>query len=494
MFSRRSQARSASFEVCAIFDFRIAVFLGISHFGDPGGCNLVPCFLCKLSFSEENARKIAQLQKAQARDAFDTVPSLALRANVAFFRQSLDDSEVACHACSGDSSRNLAAWPPCRCPRQRRLNRLERAQQTRSPLSCATRAGSPSVPRAAKRLGPHGEASDGSQRHSITDTRQYNEAGGRFSPDGRRILYYRMQTPQAVDKNDYGTHELVIADADGAHATSYGRGLSWAPGARMAGNWPAWTGRDPRHRRGEPGGRAAISPPRHRPTVAWSPDGKWFVGRRTDSGPFWNIGRIDAATGTVNAVSETDRYNCTPDWMPDSGRIVYARGIVPEKGGWAELWAANGDGGERSMRYAEEGRHIYGPARRRTANISSSREARRTWAEPMTRAPLDDRPLGGYTYDRGRKCQAHEVYPHASRGPDWISVGDGSRTGNVVARQSRNQSTKHEIPNPKQIRSSKWQCSKLLAPDRESAFWISIFRHWELFEIWDLVLGISCVG
>ncbi len=59
-------------------------------------------------------------------------------------------------------------------------------------------------------------------------------------------------------------------------------------------------------------------------------------------------------------MSETDRYNCTSDWLPDSRHVVYARGIIPQEGGRAEMWMAAGDGRERHMLYAEEGRHIYG--------------------------------------------------------------------------------------------------------------------------------------
>ena len=33
---------------------------------------------------------------------------------------------------------------------------------------------------------------DGSDRRRLTDTRQYNEAGAKFSPDGKKLLYYRM--------------------------------------------------------------------------------------------------------------------------------------------------------------------------------------------------------------------------------------------------------------------------------------------------------------
>lgn len=202
---------------------------------------------------------------------------------------------------------------------------------------------------------------DGSERRALTDTRRFNEAGVRFSPDGKKILYYRMPSAVAVDNNDYGRHELVIADSDGAHTTSYGDGFSWASwgpdGARLACLDKSGI------RIVDVASRKVVRQLPRRGIVqqlAWSPDGKWLTATANGLGPFWNIARIDATTGAVNLVSQNDRYNCTPDWMPDSKRILYARGIVPDQGGWAELWVAGGDGGERSMRYAEEGRHIYG--------------------------------------------------------------------------------------------------------------------------------------
>jgi dipeptidyl aminopeptidase/acylaminoacyl peptidase len=69
---------------------------------------------------------------------------------------------------------------------------------------------------------------------------------------------------------------------------------------------------------------------------------------------------LDAESGELVAVSETDRYNCTPDWLPDSRHVVYARGIVPNIAGRAELWTAASDGQERRPLYVEASRHIYG--------------------------------------------------------------------------------------------------------------------------------------
>jgi hypothetical protein len=94
--------------------------------------------------------------------------------------------------------------------------------------------------------------------------------------------------------------------------------------------------------------------------LVWSPDGNWFVGTANGLGQYWNIGRISALKGEVNAVGEVDRYNCTPDWLPDSQHVVYSRGIIPDVGGWAQLWLAYGDGREKWVLYAEEGQHIYG--------------------------------------------------------------------------------------------------------------------------------------
>jgi Tol biopolymer transport system component len=84
------------------------------------------------------------------------------------------------------------------------------------------------------------------------------------------------------------------------------------------------------------------------------------VGTANGLGPFWNIGCLDAASCELKAISETERYNCTPDWCADSERVVYARGIIPNAPGRAELWVADADGTTRHALDVEEGRHIDG--------------------------------------------------------------------------------------------------------------------------------------
>jgi Tol biopolymer transport system component len=202
---------------------------------------------------------------------------------------------------------------------------------------------------------------DGSDRRPLSETPEFNEAGARFSPDGRRLLYYRMGRSEPMDNNTYGTFDLVLANADGGAPVVYGSGFpwaSWGPDGRQFACLAA---------RGiqivDVATRTVVREIPRRGLVSqlgWSPDGKWFTGTANGLGPFWNIACLNAGTGEIQAVSETERYNCTPDWMPDSRGVVYARGIIPPEPGRAELWVAGIDGTERRRLHAEAGSHIYG--------------------------------------------------------------------------------------------------------------------------------------
>jgi Tol biopolymer transport system component len=202
---------------------------------------------------------------------------------------------------------------------------------------------------------------DGADRRRFIDMPGFNEGGARFSPDGKRVLFYRLPKTDELQNNEYGTGELVIANADGSQPVVFGREYPWA----------TW-GPDSRQ-------LACLAPKgiqvidvatrqvvRQFPRkgivsqLGWSPDGRRFIGTANGLGPFWTIGCLIADTGELTAISETERYNCTPDWVPDSQRVVYARGIIPEKPGRAELWVATLDGQPPQPLYAEEGHHIYG--------------------------------------------------------------------------------------------------------------------------------------
>jgi Tol biopolymer transport system component len=202
---------------------------------------------------------------------------------------------------------------------------------------------------------------DGSDRRKITNTPEFNEAAARFSPDGQKILYYRMPKDVAVDNNRYGLYDLVIADADGSNPVVWGNDYHWASWGPDGEKLACLSIKAIRLL--DLSAKKTIKELSRRGIVqqlVWSPDGKWFVGTANGLGQYWNIGRISEITGKINAVSETDRYNCTPDWLADSQRVVYSRGIIPDVGGWAQLWLAEGNGREKRVLYAEEGRHIYG--------------------------------------------------------------------------------------------------------------------------------------
>ena len=202
---------------------------------------------------------------------------------------------------------------------------------------------------------------DGSDRKAITTTPEFNEAGVRFSPDGRRLLYYRMPKAEAVDNNTYGTFDLVIAKSDGTEPELYGKEFPWASWGPDSTQIACLTAKgiqlvDVTTRKvvGQFPRKGLVQ------QLVWSPDGKRFVGVANGLGQFWNIGILDLVAGELRGVSETERYNCTPDWCPDSRQVVYARGIIPNVPGRAELWTASADGGARRRIYAEDGHHIYG--------------------------------------------------------------------------------------------------------------------------------------
>jgi Tol biopolymer transport system component len=202
---------------------------------------------------------------------------------------------------------------------------------------------------------------DGTDRHKFIDMPGFNEGGARFSPDGKRVLFYRLSQADELQNNEYGTGELVIAQADGSQPVEFGNGFPWATWgadgrqvACLAQKGIQIVDLESRQSLRQLPRKGMVS------QLGWSPDGKWFTGTASHLGPFWNIARMSAETGEIVAVSETDRYNCTPDWVADSRRIVYARGIIPEKPGRAELWVATLDGHKPQPLYAEEGHHIYG--------------------------------------------------------------------------------------------------------------------------------------
>lgn len=201
---------------------------------------------------------------------------------------------------------------------------------------------------------------DGLQRRNITNTAEFHEAAARFSPDGQRILYYRIPRASKLDNNTYRTFELIIDSSDGSNPTVYGKEYSWA----------SWGPKGETLSCLSKSGIQIVDVSTKKivraldrkgifEQILSSPDGKWLCGTANGLGQHWTIARMETTSGELNPVSDGKCYNCTPDWFPDSTRIVFSKGI-PCTLGYAQLWMANGDGSGRSLIYAETGRHIYG--------------------------------------------------------------------------------------------------------------------------------------
>ncbi|HWB96250.1 MAG TPA: hypothetical protein VG672_06095 [Bryobacteraceae bacterium] len=219
---------------------------------------------------------------------------------------------------------------------------------------------------------------DGSQRRNLTNSPNYNEMGGRFSPDGRKILYRRIAPGVKIQHDHWGaTGELVIANADGTNPVIYGPPgdypwASWSPDGKQVACLTK-TGIEIRDLATR---QVMRTIDRHGiyQQLYWSPDGHWFTGPANHYGESWTVIRLNADSGATNVVAKFQ--NCTADWFPSSQRLIYSSrpanqdepdggqlaGAVKQKPGygWTQLWMADGDGNNRSLIYGEDGRHIYG--------------------------------------------------------------------------------------------------------------------------------------
>jgi Tol biopolymer transport system component len=105
---------------------------------------------------------------------------------------------------------------------------------------------------------------------------------------------------------------------------------------------------------------------------------------------------------------------CTPDWFPDSQRLVFSR----RPGQWTQLWMADAQGRERRLLYAEDSRHVYGgcvsPDGKYvlfTGNKEEDGDPKNS-GSPMGLMRLADAPIV-----RGDSKELHQLYPQANSGP-----------------------------------------------------------------------------
>lgn len=265
---------------------------------------------------------------------------------------------------------------------------------------------------------------DGSERRSLTRTRDWNEAAPQFSRDGSQLLYRRLKRTEMIEGNRYGEQgALVVAKSDGTDARVLGEEgelpwASWSPDGReiatldiKAVAFVDFASKQVRR-----------TFPRHGffQQLVWSPDGRWLSGVANSFGTGWSVARLNAATGEVNAVSKVDC--CTPDWFPDNGKLIFSNRPPGQKGnrgqGWTQLWMADADGRNAQLVYGEDGRHIYGghvsPDGKYvlfTGNVQEDGDPQHAGA-PMGLMRLSDAPI-----IEGQSAALHALHPRAKSGP-----------------------------------------------------------------------------
>ena len=204
---------------------------------------------------------------------------------------------------------------------------------------------------------------DGSRLRQLTNTREWSEVSPRYSPDGKSVLYRRIKAGVKVQFERWGFQgQLVVADRNVIRPRVIGGNKDYP--------WGCWN----------PDGTKISCLSRMGISIFdvktlklerklarrgvfqqlfWSPDGRWFIGTGNTGGESWGIVRLNVKTGRRNFVSVFRK--CTPDWFPDSRRVVFSNRAKGQKGyGWTQLWQADGIGKNPKLIYGEDERHCYG--------------------------------------------------------------------------------------------------------------------------------------
>jgi len=275
---------------------------------------------------------------------------------------------------------------------------------------------------------------DGTKRRDISNTAEFSEVGPRFSPDGRRLLYRRLASTVKFNHDNWGAlGALVLAKSDGSNPEVLGNNgellwASWSPDGRQIATLKK-TGIE----FVDIASRSVVRQMDRKgiyQQLFWSPDGEWLTGPANAYGAQWTVVRMNAHSGEVNAVNTYQ--NCTPDWFPDSKRIIFSSrpanqsddGSAPASAkkeaeyGWTQLWMANGDGSGKQLVYAEEGRHVYGgevsPDGRYVLFTSTSKDGGdgNEAGATIYLMSLRDAPI-----IRGKNPALRHLYPKANDGP-----------------------------------------------------------------------------
>jgi len=215
---------------------------------------------------------------------------------------------------------------------------------------------------------------DGSELRAITRTADYSEYGGKFSRDGRKMLYRRQASGGKISHDQWGAcGELVIAGADGSDPVVQGREgeYPWATWSHDGKEIACIHKQDGKIRIYDLATKKVVKEMPGRgiyQQLFWSPDGKRLVGTANLVGCPWNIVSLDIASGDVTQISRAagSGGNCTPDWFQkDARQVIYSSRfpeLVADVGGmvgFTWLMRATADGRSRKMVFARTGKHIY---------------------------------------------------------------------------------------------------------------------------------------
>lgn len=211
---------------------------------------------------------------------------------------------------------------------------------------------------------------DGTRKRNLTNTPEFNEMGVQFSPSGKKMLYRKHKKGTKTNHDLWGKQgELIIANFDGSKPEVFGKEGQYP--------WASWGPSDDTVSTLTTAGIEIVDLKTKKvikkmarkgifQQLFWSPDGKWFTGTANFAGQSWTVVRLDAEKGVVNAINKYQ--NCTPDWFPGGKRIIFSNrprqpaGEVKQESagyGWTHLYMADGDGKNKTLIYAEDGKHIY---------------------------------------------------------------------------------------------------------------------------------------
>jgi hypothetical protein len=207
---------------------------------------------------------------------------------------------------------------------------------------------------------------DGSHLQTVSHTPGFSSYGGRFSHDGKKLLYRRLASGKGINHDLWGMFgELVTANADGSNPVVQGKEDEYP--------WACWSPDDKqisclykKERLIRIFDLATKQLVKEMPAgevyqqLYWSADGKRLCGTANVTGRSWNIVSIELDSGKVTVL--TRNLNCTGDWFQHDPLCVIYSNRTPGIGGsygMTMLMQANADGKRRKLIYGELGRHIY---------------------------------------------------------------------------------------------------------------------------------------